>query len=362
MLSTIKIAFPYFIVPFILSMTLVPLCKQIGLNLKIYAVENNRTVHSGKIVRIGGLAIYLAFMISMAIFIDADAKWNSILLGGSIVFFVGLIDDIVDVSPKVKLLAQAIAAIVVIVMGDISLNIITFPFGLTFNTTYISLIISFGWMVGVSNAINLVDGLDGLAGGICFIVVCTIGIIGFLDGRMDVFRITLIIAGAILGFLPFNFNPASIFMGDCGALYLGFVIAAISLLGFKTTAFISLAMPIIILFIPISDTLIAIVRRKLSHKRFSEADRSHLHHVLMYKVNLGHRNTVLVLYVVALLFSGCAIVSYFDRQCGLLILLILLFAFEIFIEVTEMVNPKFHPLIGLCRRLTGYPKKKTNKN
>lgn len=358
MVELIKGAFPYFIVPFILSIVLVPACKWFGFKLKIYAIENSRTIHSGKIVRIGGLAIYLAFMLAMAIFVEADATWNGIILGGSVIFFCGLIDDIMDISPVAKLICQSIGAMIAIGVGHITLEVLTLPFGITIDTTLISVIISFVWIVGVTNAINLLDGLDGLSSGVCFIVVCTIGIIGFLQGRRDICVVALILAGSTLGFLPYNFHPASIFMGDCGALFLGFVIACVSLLGFKTTTFISLGFPIMMLFVPISDTLIAIVRRKLSGRKFSEADRSHLHHILMYKLQFGHRNTVLVLYLVTTVFSVCAILNFFDQQLGLFVLIALLLVAEIFIEVTEMINPKFHPLIGLCRRLTGHPKKK----
>lgn len=360
MISTIKGALPYFVVPFILSFIFVPICKQIGFKLKIYAQENSRTVHHGRMVRMGGLAIYLAFMIAMAIFVDADHTWNGIVLGGTVVFFCGLIDDCLDIKPRTKLIFQSLAAIIAIVIGKISLDVITLPFGISIDTTLVSFLISFVWIVGVTNAINLLDGLDGLSSGVCFIVLCTIGLIGFFQGRRDVCVVTLILAGATMGFLPYNFHPASIFMGDCGALFLGFTIACVSLLGFKTTAFITLGFPVIILFVPISDTLIAILRRKLSGRKFSEADKSHLHHILMYKLHFGHRNTVLILYAVTLVFSACAVLNYFDAENGIWILIILLLGAEIFIETTEMINPKFHPLIGLCRRLTGWPKKKTD--
>ncbi len=358
MVQLIRGAFPYFIVPFILSVVLVPICKQFGFKLKIYALENNRTVHHGRMVRMGGVAIYLAFMIAMAIFVEADYTWNGIVLGGSIVFFCGLIDDCLDIKPVTKLIFQSVGALIAILIGQISLELITLPFGITIDTTLVSFFISFIWIVGVTNAINLLDGLDGLSSGVCFIVLCTIGLIGFFQGRRDVCVVTLILAGATLGFLPYNFHPASIFMGDCGALFLGFVIACVSLLGFKTTAFISLGFPIMILFVPISDTLIAIVRRKLSGRKFSDADRSHLHHILMYKLHFGHTKTVLILYAVTGIFSACAVLNFFDQEIGFIVLLILLFFAEIFIEVTEMINPKFHPVIGVMRRLTGWPKKK----
>lgn len=357
-MNLIEGALPFFIIPLIISFFAVPLCKQIGFKLGIYAQENNRTVHHGRIVRIGGMAIYLAFIISMAIFMKADKTINGILLGGFVVFIGGLLDDIYDIKPLHKLLFQIVGAIIALTFGNTLLMNIYLPFGITISNPIITYGISFLWIVGITNAINLIDGLDGLSSGISLIVTITIGLLGFFMGRRDISVIALILSGSILGFLPYNFHPASIFMGDCGALFLGFTIACMSLLGFKTTAIITLGFPILILFIPISDTLIAIVRRKLSNRKISEADRGHLHHVLMYKLNLGHRNTVIVLYIVASLFGCAAVLSYFNKTYGFIMIMILLIVAELFVEVTGMINPKFHPVIGLSRRLFGWPKKK----
>lgn len=350
-------AFPYFVLPLILSLIGVPIAKKIGLKLGIYAEENQRTVHHGKIVRMGGLAIYIAFMISMAVFVKADDTLNGILLGGLVVFIGGLLDDIFDLKPIIKLGFQIAAALIAIFVGQVYLPSFTLPFGIMIDSIFVTGFISFVWIVGITNAINLIDGLDGLSGGISFIVTCTVGVLGFFMGRRDICILSLILAGSILGFLKYNFHPASIFMGDCGALFLGYMIATISLLGFKTTAFITLGLPILMLFIPISDTIIAIIRRKLKGQKISEADRSHLHHILMYKLDLGHRNTVLILYAVTLLFGISAVVSYFDKTLGAVLVIILVFCAEIFIEKTGMINPKFHPLLGLWRRILRKEKK-----
>lgn len=359
MLNTLFTALPYFILPCAISFASVPLVKWIGLQLGIYAVENSRTVHQGKMVRLGGVAIYLAFMISMTFLVRrADYMINGLMIGGTIVFLGGLIDDMLDLPPIVKICFQAAGALVAIFIGKVSLTQIFLPLGIEIQTGTISMLISFVWIVGVTNSINLIDGLDGLADGISFIVLCTIGGIAYLMGQQAVAIMCLILAGATIGLLPYNFHPASIFMGDCGALFLGFMIACFSLMGFKTTAFITLFVPIIILFVPIFDTLIAIVRRRLKGQNISEADRSHLHHIIMYRLNIGHRNTVLILYFVTLLFGMCAVLNYVNERWGLVLLFFLCLIFEIFIEITEMINPKYHPIIGLCRRLTGYPKKK----
>ena len=347
-------ALPYFSLPLIISLLLVPVCKYIGLRLGIYAVENVRTVHHGRIVRIGGVAIYVAFMLSLVILWRADVKLIGMLIGGSVIFLGGLLDDIYDLPPKWKLLFQVGGACIALFVGNLSLanlHILSFEI----SNPIIVKLFSFVWLIGITNAINLIDGLDGLSSGICTIVTATIGLLGFFMGRRDVCILALTLSGAILGFLPYNFHPASVFVGDCGAQFMGFTIAALSLLGFKSTAVITLGLPILVLFIPISDTLIAIIRRKLKGQKIMEADRGHLHHILMFKLKLGHRNTVLILYVVTLMFALAAIITYFNPKQGLAVILVLILAADVFIEFTGMINPHWHPILSLINRLTGWP-------
>lgn len=348
-------ALPYFILPLVISLVLVPLCKQVGFKLGIYAVENKRTVHHGKIVRIGGVAIYISFLLSLAILWSTDDTLNGIVLGGSIVFLGGLLDDIYDLKPKQKLLFQIAGAIVAMKVGGLAIDAVHF-FSLDITNKIFTYGISFLWIVGITNAINLIDGLDGLSSGICTIVTMTIGLLGFFMGRRDICILALCLSGAILGFLPYNFHPASIFVGDCGAQFMGFTIACMSLLGFKTTAMITLGLPILILFIPISDTLIAMLRRKLRHQSMTQADKGHLHHILMIKLKLGHRRTVIVLYIVTALFAGSAILTYFKPKAGVIMILVLLLLSDIFIEYTGMINPKWHPLLSISNKLFGKPK------
>ncbi len=353
-------ALPYFVVPLVISFVLVPLSKMVGFKLGIYAEENHRTVHEGKIVRMGGVAVFIAFYISMAIWVQADDKINGILLGGLFVFIGGLLDDIFSLKPVIKLGFEVAGALIVLFIGNVYLTTINLPFNIVITNPYFCGFVSFVWIVGVTNAINLIDGLDGLSTGISFIVVCTIGVLGYFMGRRDICILSLIAAGSLLGFLPYNFHPASIFLGDCGAQFLGFLIACISLLGFKTTTMITLSFPILVCFVPIADTLIAIVRRKLKGQKISEADRGHLHHILMYQLNLGHRNTVLLLYVVTILFGGSAILLYFNPKVGAIVTFVLIVVAELFIEKTGMINSKFHPLMGLFRRITFQKKKEEN--
>ena len=348
-------AFPYFVLPFVISLCLVPVCKKIGFALGIYALENARTVHHGKIVRMGGVAIYIAFLVSLALLWKADDSLNGILIGSSVVFIGALLDDIYDLPPKVKLLFQVSGTIIAMAVGNIYLtdfHILSFDI----SNSIITKIISFFWIVGITNAINLIDGLDGLSSGITSIVTLTIGLLGFFMGRRDICILALCLSGSILGFLPYNFHPASIFVGDCGAQFIGFTVACMSLLGFKTTALITLGLPILVLFIPISDTLIAIIRRKLKGQRIMEADKGHLHHILMIKLKLGHKRTVVILYIVCLLFALSAILTYFDPLAGIKVILVLLLLADLFIEYTGMINPKWHPILSIVNKLTGHPK------
>lgn len=359
MYYTLSVALPYVLTAFIISFILTPLAKKIGLATKTYAIENKRTVHHGKIVRIGGIAMYVAFVITMAIYVHPDSTFDAILVGACIVFIGGLIDDMFDLKPIIKLLFQIAAAVYVVSFGNIQINELNLPF-ITINIEPIYYLVSIIWIVGVTNAINLIDGLDGLSSGISIIVLSVIGYIAYYMRRIDACIVCLIMVGSISGVLPYNFHPASIFVGDCGALFMGYMIACLSLLGFKSSAFISLVFPLIILFVPLADTTLAIIRRKLKGQKISEADRSHLHHVLMYKIGLSHRNTVLFLYLVSFLFGIDAIIMFFHREAGLIILSILCLIAWIFIELTGMINPSFHPLIGLLRRITGHPKKSDN--
>lgn len=259
----------YLVLPLIISALITPVVKQIGYRLDAFAQMNERTVHHGKIVRIGGVAIYLAFIITMALYVKTDMAMNGILIGSTIMFIGGLVDDLVNLKPLYKFSFQVVAAIVLIASG-VTLDVIRLPLGITINMGVVSFIVTFFWITGITNAVNLIDGLDGLCGGISVIILTVIAMLAVIEGRGDVEMIALILVGATLGFLIYNAHPASIFMGDCGALFLGFIISAISLLGFKSSTIMTLALPLLLLALPIIDTLSAILRRTLKGHKFSE--------------------------------------------------------------------------------------------
>lgn len=336
-----------FVVTTIISACLIPFINKAAMKLGIVAHMNQRTIHTHEIARLGGYAIYISSLIGSVLFLKTDHQINAILIAGFIIFMVGLYDDVHDLSPKVKLFFEIIAAIIVIAYGQIYIKgFVYFP---NDAITIFSGIVTLFWIIGITNAINLIDGLDGLAAGISIIVLVTISVTSILAGRNDIASLALVLAGSILGFLFFNFHPAKIFLGDCGALYIGFMISVISLLGFgyNASAFFTLGAPVIVLMVPIMDTLIAIIRRKVHHKRFSEADRGHLHHNLMFKLKLGQRKSVLILYLVTFLFSLTSYLYYFDPVTGTILFIGLMIMFEIFIEVTDMISRKYKPILTL---------------
>jgi len=336
-----------FVVTFFISVATVPLVGHISKKLGIIAHTNKRTIHTGIIARTGGYAIYAAFLIGAMIFLKTDTQINSILIGGFIIFLTGFYDDIHDLKPKYKLLGQIIAALIVIFYGEISLKGFTLPFLPSQISYFLAIIITILWIVGVSNAINLIDGLDGLCAGISIIVLVTISLTSLTYNRTDISSLSLLLAGAIAGFLIYNFHPASIFLGDCGALFIGFMIAVISLLGFgyKSSSFFTLGAPIIVLMVPIMDTIIAIIRRKVHHKSFSEADKNHLHHKLMFSLELGQTKSVLILYAATILFSLCSYIYLFDKIAATILFITLMIFFEVFVEMTGMIDRKYRPIL-----------------
>lgn len=338
-----------FLATLLISALLIPFVNKAADALGIVAKENQRTIHHGRIARIGGMAIYIAFMIGAAIFLKADRQINAILFAGFIIFSIGFLDDIYDLSPKTKLLAELVATSIVVFYGGIALKSFEVPFLPDLHFNYLALLVTFAWVIGITNAINLIDGLDGLCAGISTIVLVVVAFTSVTFQRQDIASISILLAGAICGFLCYNFHPATIFMGDCGALFIGFMISVISLLGFgyKSSTFFTLGAPIVMLAIPIMDTFIAIIRRKLKKKKFSDADKEHLHHTLMFKLDLGQTRSVIILYMTTILFGSSAFLYTYDKRLGLGIFICLLLTFEIFVEFTEMISIHYKPILSI---------------
>lgn len=295
-------------VTFFISAVFVPIAKKVAFHVNALDVPNNRKVHNKPMPRMGGLAIFFAFIAGYILFAENNNQMLSILIGGFLIVIMGIFDDIKPIKASYKFLVQVIAACIVVFYGDIILNHISaFGFVLDFPTV-IAELITILFIVSFTNAINLIDGLDGLAAGVSSIYFATIVIIGIIVERIAGLEImlSLIMLGSTLGFLLYNFNPASIFMGDTGSLFLGYMISIIALLGFKATTLTSLIVPILILSIPILDTALAIGRRLLKHESIGKPDKEHFHHQLL-KMKFGMRKTVLIIYGINILFSAVSI-------------------------------------------------------
>jgi len=301
------------LVGFLFSFSATPVV--IGIANKINAVDvpkDERRIHKKPIPLIGGLAIFYGFVISVLCFAVIDKPTMGILLGALIMVTVGIVDDMKELPAKVKLIFQMLAALVAVGFG-INIGYFANPFSQWFGPVYInlgwlSIPLTVVWIIGVTNAVNLIDGLDGLAAGISSIASVTFLVLTLFSQNLNIAIMTAALAGAGFGFLPYNFNPAKIFMGDTGSTFLGFVLACISVQGLlKVHALISFAVPVLILGLPIFDTLFAIIRRLLTGRSIMSADRGHLHHRLL-DMGFSQRQTVAILYTLTSILCLTAVV------------------------------------------------------
>ncbi len=285
---------------------------------------DKRKVHQTAMPRMGGLAIFFAFLLCVLVGVKVSGPYVGIVIGAVIVFVVGMLDDIYQLSAKVKLVGQIIATAVAIYFGVV-IHFVSNPFDGMLSLGYLSIPLTFLWIVGITNAINLIDGLDGLAAGVAGIAGLTMGIVALMQGQLATALIAFTLVAAIMGFLPYNFYPARTFMGDCGSNFLGFVLGCLAVTGVaKSTAFISLVIPIVILGIPIFDTFFAIFRRIYKKTPIFMPDKDHLHHRLL-KMGYSHQTTVLIIYAISGFFALTAIVlSWFDNPKTTLVLAFLL--------------------------------------
>ena len=293
----------------ILTFIMTPLVEKLARKVGAMDVPNDdRRVHKTPIPRMGGLAIYLAFVATLVIFAGMDDMTKGIIIGSTMIVGLGIVDDIRGVSAKVKLLVQILAALVLVHFG-IKIDFFTNFFeseGLIYLGS-LSIPITVFWVVGITNTFNLIDGLDGLAAGISTISATTLSYIAFVNGRYEMALVTLILAGCCVGFLPFNFSPARIFMGDTGSLFLGFVLSAISIQGtIKGATALTMVLPILAMGLPIMDTTLAIGRRIIGGRSIMEADKGHLHHKLL-SAGLCQKRAVLLMYAISLMLGLSAV-------------------------------------------------------
>nr|WP_026286089.1 MraY family glycosyltransferase [Salsuginibacillus kocurii] len=338
------------VVCFIASLVLTPVVKKFAIKIGATDQPNNRKVHQKVMARLGGLAIYLSFLIGYAILQpDSPYMWP-ILIGASIIILTGFLDDLTELSAKLKLFGQ-IAAAAVVIIGGVQIDFINLPFDAQLQLGILSIPLTLLWIIGITNAINLIDGLDGLAAGVSSIVLLTISILAALQGNIYIAGLALILLGSTLGFLVHNFNPAKIFMGDTGSMFLGFMIAVISLLGFKNVTLFSLVVPVIVLAVPISDTFYAIIRRIVNRQPLSAPDKSHMHHCLL-RAGYSHRQTVLLIYAMSGFFGLAAVMFTLSTLwVALFIMTGLLVMIELLAERIGLVNDQFRPVSNFMRRL-----------
>ncbi len=336
------------LVTFLFSTIIMFLMRRIAVHVGAVDVarkdEMSRHIHKVSTPKLGGVGIFLSFLLGYMLFSEPSVRMNSILMGSFIIILTSIVDDMKPIRAIYKLLGHIAAAMIIVFYGGILLDNIT-AFGYYINFGILAYPITILFLIACTNVINLIDGLDGLSGGICSIFYITIAIIGFFQGRSGslVMILTLIMLGATLGFLLHNFHPAKIFAGD-GATFMGFIIGIITLLEFKGPALISFFVPVTILGIPILDTLFAMIRRILKGQSPFQADRQHLHHQLL-GMNFSHTVTVLIIYAIDILFAAASILyTLKDPILGeimYIIIFILVIWFVFHTTIISEKNPRF---------------------
>ena len=280
--------------------------------------RSTRKVHARPVPRLGGIAIVVAFFAPLTALLVVDSGVGrqflanrdlvlALFLGGSTIALLGIFDDFRGSGAGLKFTVQFAVALAMWGVG-LRIESITWPFGPAIPLGPLSLPFTLLWIVGVVNAVNLIDGLDGLAGGVAFFAAATNLVLAIARGDVLMALCMAALAGAVLGFLVFNFNPATIFMGDTGSMFLGFVLAAVSIkTSTKSGTAVAMVVPIIALGLPIMDTLLAMFRRAILGRRMFDADRDHIHHRMMSRLHLSHRDAVLALYGLSVLFGATAL-------------------------------------------------------
>lgn len=313
-----------FILALAISFACTPAVRMLAIKIKAVDVpKDNRRMHKVPIPRMGGLAIFAGFLVSVLFFVPLGTEFRSILIGALILVVLGIIDDIVALKPKTKFAGQIIAALIPALSG-VSIHGIVNPFvpGQYSTLGIFSIPFTVIWIVGITNAVNFIDGLDGLACGVSAIATVTMFIIAVLFGETYIALMMAALAGACLGFLPYNMNPAKIFMGDTGSMFLGYILATVSIQGlFKFYAVISFAVPFILLGLPIFDTGFAIVRRLLKGQSPLQADRGHVHHRLI-DLGFDQKQSVAILYTFSALMGLTAVILARTNESKLIILAI----------------------------------------
>ncbi|MEA2719806.1 MAG: UDP-GlcNAc:undecaprenyl-phosphate/decaprenyl-phosphate GlcNAc-phosphate transferase [Candidatus Eremiobacteraeota bacterium] len=298
-----------------------PYVRRLALNVGMLDATGERRMHDQPKPRIGGIAVYLGFAFALFSALGYLIKTNQfgrigqsgaladvhdmigLIFGGTLILMVGIWDDVMGMSPRAKLLAQTLVAGISMLYGFV-IPFVSNPLHHgqpIFLPGWVSLALTLLWYLGMMNAINFIDGLDGLLSGLTIISATSLIAIDLMRGHAEIALILAALAGGALGFLRYNWNPANIILGDSGALFIGYVFATVSIIGASKTAFaISLLVPLVVLALPVLDTAAAIVRRTRAGKKIYEADRGHFHHQLIFRFGLNVRQAVLLIYAVCI--------------------------------------------------------------
>ena len=291
-----------FVIALLASFLLTPYVKQLAFKIGAVDKPDPRKVHTRIMPRLGGLAIYLATVLAVCCSLPITRDLLGILLGGTWIVFLGILDDKYSLPAKVKLLGQILAACILVAF-DIKIEWLNNPLGGYFYLEYLSIPFTIFWVISFINVVNLIDGLDGLAAGVSGIASVTIILVAVHQGYYPVAALTAALAGGIFGFIHYNFNPATIFMGDTGSMFIGFMLASIAVFGaVKSAATIALIVPAVALGLPIMDTAFAILRRYSNGKPIFQPDKGHLHHRLL-ALGLSQRQAVLLMYAISFVLS-----------------------------------------------------------
>ena len=313
------------------SFGITPIVKRMA--YKVGAVDvpkDARRMHSVPIPRLGGLAIYGGFLCSILIFGQLDETMLCVLLGAAIIVALGIFDDVLALGAKLKFVVQIVAAAIPVCIGDLQIGLFTNLNPLS-DTPFVHLGIlavpvTIIWIVGITNAVNLIDGLDGLAVGVSSIAAITMLAVALLTGNMPIAITMAALAGACIGFMPYNLNPAKIFMGDTGSTFLGYMLATVSIMGlFKFYAVISFAVPFLILGLPIFDTANAIIRRVAAGRSPMSPDRGHVHHKLI-DMGFNQKQAVAILYAISATLGLTAVVLTSSGEVKAIVLLLAVLA------------------------------------
>lgn len=348
-----------------MAVVLTPLVRFLALRIGAVDNPNARRINKVPMPSAGGLAIFISFAISSLVFLPLIVTRvhffstyfeyvSPIVVAGAVIILTGLIDDVRELAPLPKLLGILFAALIIWFFTDFHFDSFKIPFGgpLLVFPTWLAFCLTVLWIVAITNAINLIDGLDGLVAGVSIISLLTMGIVSYFflyDSNIFLSLTIFVLVAAIAGFLPYNYHPAIIYLGDTGALFIGFMIGVFSLQGLKNSTAVAVVTPIIILGVPITDTVVAIIRRKLSGQKIYEADRMHLHHRLL-SLGLTHRGTVLVIYAISFIFSLTSLLLNISSQAGGVLLVVsLALGVEILCELIGIFGENRTPVLNLLR-------------